>query len=1741
MTDKDSSSSTSQGKAGHSQFTAKLHSIIEQLADFNSRLTTDELNSLDEIDLSVRLEYVEGLYNEFKQTTAELEEKCNGDVDVSTRSNFMTSYFSVKANIQRNLNIKAKHVAPHSSTVRQFSLDDSTSARKTRLPELKIPQFSGSYTEWPDFFAMFTTVIHNDMELSKIEKFQHLRTCLAGAALDTISSLEPREANYDKAITLLQNRFDNKLINFQAHIREIFGLKVGDKDSASSLRQLSDKLNAHMRALETICSKDQIADGLLINLVTSKLDPNLQTKWEEGLSVDKLPTWSSMTSFLERQCRMLENLESSMVVKKPIQQVSKKSSSHTRNVLVTSSVVSSCNFCDAKDHYITNCSRFASLSPTLRFKEAKKLNLCLNCLRKGHRLAKCKSGTCRHCSLKHHSLLHINTNSLQGTTNSVPDPCVTQSTLVSSLSPKVTPEALESPTTNNVLLATAIVLVKNIFGVFVPCRVIFDSASQLNFITSRLVKQLQLSIKPSCISISGIGDGNFTADKSASIIVKSCYDNYSVSFDAVVIPKITDYQPNSNFDANLLQIPGNVKLADPEFQKRGRIDILIGAGLFFELMSVGQIRLRKNSPILQKTRLGWVVSGGVDTQPVSFSLATTCRDVDEAETLADVIKNFWEIENNFESKSNISFDDALCEKHFQQNITRLGSGEYSINLPKKLDIFELGDSYGLAHRRFLNLEKKLSKHPDIKNQYTIFMNEYINLNHMSLLTTIPKDVKVNFLPHHCVHKEDSTTTKLRVVFDGSAKTTSGLSLNDILYAGPTIQPKLFDTLLRFRFFKIALSGDICKMYRCVRVSHPDDFLQCILWRNNKNDDVKIYKLNTITYGTKPAAFLAIRAMHQLAMDEEKSFPIGAKIVRRDFYVDDLISGGSSIQEVTEVRQQVTQLLKQGNFVIRKWCSNDAGVLNDVSPSDREKYLKFQDGTDITKTLGLLWDPNSDAFIFTFNHVLDNNTVSKRTVLSSIARLYDPLGLVGPVITQAKVFMQSLWKSKLNWDESLPQSLYSVWQQFLSTFSLVSKFTFPRFVSIPDSTVQIHAFCDASLSAYGACVYVRSESGGEVKINLLCSKSRVAPLKALTVPKLELSAALLLAELVNEISNTLENKYEYHCWSDSMVGLSWLREESSNYNVFVANRVSRIQNLTKNMSWHHVPTSINPADILSRGATPEELLNSNLWKEGPNFLKQPSENWPKTFDFIANLPERRRTILVTSFVLDFSTNCKYHNSFPKMQRIFAYVNRFFKFKKGVKYSEELTPQELKAGTQFLIRNIQFVHFAVEYKTLQRKENILPSSKMYSITPFMDSEGLIRVGGRLQHSFLSFEAQHPIILPRHHPFTASMVLYYHQQLLHAGPQCLLAYIRQQYWPIGGRKAISSIINKCVTCFRLKPNISQHIMGSLPPDRVQPSRAFCTTGIDFCGPFYYKSEVRTRSPLKCYICIFICFSTKAIHMELVQDLSTSSFLASLKRFISTRGKPNTIWSDNATNFVGAKNELAELRQLFFDQKHVKEIHQQCLEDGINWKFIPPRSPHFGGLWESAVKSAKYHFYRAVGQSVLTFDELRTLVCQISAILNSRPLCPITEDPEDLEVLTPAHFLVGAPLTTILEPDITELNINRLSRWQHVCHIQQIFWRKWSSSYLSLLQERTKWQSTKSKITKGAMVILKEENVPPMKWQLGRVVDVIPGKDDVVRVALVKTSNNLSRRAVTKLAVLPIEHNSVESYSLPTGGGCS
>lgn len=395
--------------------------------------------------------------------------------------------------------------------------------------------------------------------------------------------------------------------------------------------------------------------------------------------------------------------------------------------------------------------------------------------------------------------------------------------------------------------------------------------------------------------------------------------------------------------------------------------------------------------------------------------------------------------------------------------------------------------------------------------------------------------------------------------------------------------------------------------------------------------------------------------------------------------------------------------------------------------------------------------------------------------------------------------------------------------------------------------------------------------------------------------------------------------------------------------------------------------------------------------------------------------------------------------------------------------------------------------------------------------------------MQRSNLTDEQKHPIVLPSNHRMTRLIFENYHQGFLYYGPQLLLTGIREKYWPLSGRVMARSVVRRCITCIKAKPRFEYPMMGELPRDRVQEALPFISTGVDFAGPIMVKSGIRWVVAKKMWIAVFICFTARAIHLELVEDLTSAAFVATLRCFIARRGKSAKIYSDNATNFTGARKELANL---------VSKAGAQMANEGIEWHFIPPASPHFGGLWESAVKSTKHHLRRVIGEHKLSASELRTLLCQVEACVNSRPLTPMSTEPEDLRVLTPAHFLIGRSLLLPPEPLICEESFGYLKRWQLVQYLHQTFWRRWSTEYLPQLQIRGKWTTKVKPLSVGDVVIIKDDCMVPANWKMGRVIQVHPGSDGIIRVVTLKTENRTElKRPVVKLCRLPIEGDEITS----------
>lgn len=762
-----------------------------------------------------------------------------------------------------------------------------------------------------------------------------------------------------------------------------------------------------------------------------------------------------------------------------------------------------------------------------------------------------------------------------------------------------------------------------------------------------------------------------------------------------------------------------------------------------------------------------------------------------------------------------------------------------------------------------------------------------------------------------------------------------------------------------------------------------------------------------------------------------------------------------------------------------------------------------------------------------------SVLTKRNILSAISQLFDPLGILGPIIILGKLMIQNLWKISLDWDDLVPEDIAHQWITFRDQLTVVGQIKIPRkMISDELNELEIHGFSDASEHAYGACVYVRSRIGTDYVTQLVCAKSRVAPLKRISLPRLELCGAVILAKLVDKLKHSLScNVSKIYYWSDSMVTLHWIRNTSTPWKTFVANRVSIIQTLTNIEDWRHVGSIDNPADIISRGSLPSDLIHSCLWFHGPSWLKHDETLWPSekiinNNEQQAQAESKRVIVNVTVKPSNFDL-CSRFSNLNTLVCTFSYMLRFINnSRKGEnRIFGDRTPSETYKAFLKLISLIQNETFERDISDLRSKRGLSRKSSLLPLNPFLDDTGLLRVGGRLSQANYHYDKKFPILLPHNHKLTILLFENEHKKLLHCGAQTLLASLRERFWPLAGKSTAKLVTRNCTKCFKFRPREYQYQMGDLPSSRVTPARPFATCGTDFAGPFLLKDRMTRGAKLvKSYICVFICFVTKAVHLELVADLTTKSFLAAFTRFVSRRGMCSDIYSDNGTNFVGASNELSKLYEFIRDNH--SQINDYICKKNITWHFSPPSSPHMGGLWESAVKSMKTHLYKIIGQQHLSFDEFITVLAQVEACMNSRPLSPLSEDPSDPNPLTAGHFLTGGPLHAIPERDLSDVQPTTLKRWERVQGITQQFWKRWVKECIAQMQTRKKWRSkTNTQITVGDLVLIKQESTPPLQWPMGRISDVHPGVDGIIRVVSIKTSKGTLKRSTKRICKLPMD----------------
>ena len=541
-----------------------------------------------------------------------------------------------------------------------------------------------------------------------------------------------------------------------------------------------------------------------------------------------------------------------------------------------------------------------------------------------------------------------------------------------------------------------------------------------------------------------------------------------------------------------------------------------------------------------------------------------------------------------------------------------------------------------------------------------------------------------------------------------------------------------------------------------------------------------------------------------------------------------------------------------------------------------------------------------------------------------------------------------------------------------------------------------------------------DSLNHIHVSLVMSKTRVSPIKRISIPCLELCGAQVLARLLSHVKGTLQLPMSHiFAWTDSTIVLNWLSGNPRRFKTYVGNRVSSIVDLIPPDRWNHVIGTENPADCASRGILPSELLNHDLWWDGPPWLKLETSNWPQRIIPVETIEEEEREVcfVISAHSKNPVIPLNYCSSFTRLQLVTAWILRFVNNCRGTRInSPTLTVEELISAQRYWIRVIQEDHFLSDISDLKAKLGLSNKSSLLTLHPFIDSDGLLRVGGRESNSDISYQKMHPLIVHGKHAITKLIIRSEHIRMLHAGSTLLCAALSNWLHIICLRKTTRSIVRQCITCHRQTCKPQSQLLGQLPLERVTPGSIFQNVGVDYAGPVKIKyGMVRKSTIVKAYICVFVSLSVKAVHLEAVSNLTSEAFIVTLRRFIARRGYPTLIWSDNGTNFVGANREIKELYEFLKEQQSKGIISDFCSSHNIEWRFIPEHGPNFGGLWEAAVKSTKTHLKRIMRDVKLSFEEFTTILTQVEACLNSRPLVYTNSSDDDgIDILTPGHFLI-------------------------------------------------------------------------------------------------------------------------------------
>ena len=1648
---------------------------------------------------------------------------------------------------------------PQSVNTPGLNTDALSNSDKMKVERMKLPNFSGDCRAYARFKQNFEDIVVPFYQNEKQRIFTLKDTCLRGEAKKLVENITVMSEIWDRLDA--KYGYTTDIVNIV--INDIENFQFPKQDIETGFIKLVDTLERGLQDLAAVKAREEIANAYTVKLLEGKLPKRIAGKWfdeESKRELEREEDSSATTETTEHREQKRNKFEELFIflklerkkTERMIQLRDKKGPKGGDNQKIThnsngairspSSFNNRCLIHVNASHLTRKCKAFLQMSVAERGKTVKDSNACKLCLSISHLGQPCpfeQQWQCNvaGCTEKHNNLVH-----------------------------GFSFHIYRYNRRNSTLL-----LIQDIETRNGKVKTFWDNGSSLALVSRRYARRMCLvgvSVTYELTTVGNVTTTHHTILYEVVIIDREGSEHIIMAFE---IEEICGKIGEAKVD-HLIDAFPSVSLDDVR-REGGEIDLLIG----MEYGVLHPQRIDSHEGLLlyeSQFGTGRILAGThqqINSEVTSFSAMVSCFAKGQINNLRAVRAcEGWNLGVDFFTAEGFGVsipprcDNCMACKECQFETQQLSrreqedkaiikrnlvldpkEGKWTTPYPFIVDPREaLEDNYAQALTFLERTENRLARDKTAAVSYQEQVEDFIN---RGVITEISKqeqeehDGPVFYLTHHEVLKNSSSSTPCRLVVNSSLK-YKGTSFNDILRKGPSCLRDLFGIQLRFRKHKIALVCDLKKMYHSIHTTNVEKHVRRILWRDmNKKVPPKIYGFERVTFGDRPAAAIAAIAISETAKLYSHIDPVAAKKIEEDIYVDDLATGAETKAEIEALKKSIITILGKANFKV-KGC---------VASGDSDAaILKLLGTGELGRILGLNWNPKTDKLTVITNINISKKRkgcytepnlkyeeiprileikLTRRIVLRIVMSCYDPLGLLCVILVQLKIELRKLYDKNMNigWDDALSPEICQRWIELLQLLKSAESVEFRRCIK-PETAVgdpDLIIFNDGSADAMCVIAYLRWKlASGEHQTILWTAKTRVTPLRKSNTPRNEMTSAVMGTRLGKSISINAEMFFNrvIHIL-DSTCTLALLHKETSALGEFMGNKVSEALETTEPSQFYHTPSKENIADLGTRcNASIEDISENSAYQNGPAWLNLPMEEWPVTQDFSgAKIPEEELlkvaghvNAATVPSVIDVEQFRE--DTYDYLIRVVARMKKIFTSKKFE--IETLTVDDLNKAEEYCLK------LSMKYTLEDMKKG-----KLESLRPIVDQDGIVVLASRANEGLkLHYNNDRFPILTARDPLAYLWMKLVHQED-HSGVTRTVAKSRRKYWVVKARRIAQKIRSSCFICRLIDKLLAMQLMAPLPKIRLAMAPVFYVTSLDLIGPILIKDSVKQKTTKKVWIVIYDCITTRALHLDLTENYGTDSILQSIRRFTAIRGCPSEFRSDQGSQLLSAAKDVKEL---VADWKW-EVVTSWCTDQRIKWTVVPAEGQHQNGLSESLVKSVKHSLQHKIGESVLTFGELLTVLLEVANIINSRPIGIVSgSDPEQPTPLTPNDLLLGRSTGQVPQGPFDNKcrSVNR--RFRYIQNIVTEWWETWYATVLPSLVPSYKWKQRHRNVQIGDVCLIKYKKEIRATYRLGRVTEVQKGEDDLVRKVTLKYKlpNETKFRTVTRpihgiAVIVPVE----------------